>query len=332
MRTERAFRLHELPVDSAILRGNPLGDPHQRVLRVVAPKDPTGPLPVIWVLPAYAGTAAAMVEPDPWNENFLDQVERLHGEGTLGPAIFAIPDCFTLLGGSQYLDSPAQGRYRTHLWEEARPLVEGLLPTNGRHGVTGRSSGGYGAFVQAVFHPEHVRAVACHAADMAFEHCYLSSLPALAQAIRTHGGVGELLEAFRSSRRKRSGPWFMAIQALCMAACYSPHPGEPLGIALPMDLDTLELLPDVWERWLAHDPVRMVERPEVQDALRGLDFLFFDCGDRDEYNLQWGQRRLVRRLEALGIPHVAEEFPDGHRSTSYRWDVSLPPLVRALSG
>lgn len=328
----QAFQLHELPVDSAILRDNPLGDPHQRVLRVIAPTDPgAGPLPVIWILPAYAGTAAALVAPDPWSESFLDQVRRLAAEGALGPAIFAIPDCFTLLGGSQYLDSPALGRYRTHLWEELRPLVEARFSTNGKHGVAGRSSGGYGAFVQAVHHPEHVRGVACHAGDMAFELCYLPSFPVLAQAIRVHGGVEALMEAFRATRNKRSGPWFGPIQALCMAACYSPAPDAPLGIELPMDLDTAALREDVWERWLAHDPVRMVERPEVQDALRGLDFLFFDCGDRDEYHLQWGQRRLVARLEALGIPHVAEEFPDGHRSTSYRYDVSLPPLVRALS-
>ncbi|HLV59917.1 MAG TPA: alpha/beta hydrolase-fold protein, partial [Fredinandcohnia sp.] len=237
---------------------------------------------------------------------------------------------FTLLGGSQYLDSPALGPYQRHLWEELCPAVEAAFPTSGRHGVAGRSSGGYGAFVQAVARPDKVRAIACHAADMAFELVYPSGFPALAQALAAHGGVENFVAAFRASTKKRSGAWFLPIQTLCMAACYSPTEGAPLGIELPFDPHTLELREEVWARWLACDPLRMIERAEVQQALRGLDLLFFDCGSRDEYALQYGLRRLVRRLSELGIPHEVEEFDDGHRSTSYRFDVSLPKLVRAL--
>lgn len=324
------YRLVTLSVESELLRENPLGDPHQRTLRLLVPGELSHPLPVVWILPAYGGTAAALVEEDPWSENLLDRVNRLSAEGRLGEAIFAIPDCFTLLGGSQYLDSPAQGPYQRHLWEELRPAVEAAFPTNGKYGVAGRSSGGYGAFIQAVHRPEYVRAIACHAADMAFELVYPAGFPALAQALEKHGGAEGFLAAFRASPRKRNGEWFMAVQTLCMAACYSPSPDAPLGIELPFDPHTLELREEVWARWLAHDPLRMIESPETQSALRGLDLLFFDCGSRDEYALQYGQRRLVRRLTQLGIAHVAEEFPDGHRSTSYRFDISLPKLVQAL--
>lgn len=324
------YRLVTLDIESRLLQGNPLGDPHHRTLRLLVPESAQGPLPVVWVLAAYGGTAAALVEDDPWSENLLDRVNRLAREGTLGDAIFALPDCFTLLGGSQYLDSPAQGPYQRHLWEELCPAVEAAFPTNGRHGLAGRSSGGYGAFVQAVGRPEKVRAIACHAGDMAFELVYPAGFPALAQALDQHDGAENFLAAFRASSKKRSGGWFMAVQTLCMAACYSPAEGAPLGIELPFDPHTLELREEVWARWLAHDPLRMIERPEVQAALRGLDLLFFDCGSRDEYALQYGQRRLVRRLAELGIAHEAEEFEDGHRSTSYRFDVSLPKLVRVL--
>lgn len=41
-----------------------------------------------------------------------------------------------------------------------------------------------------------------------------------------------------------------------MAACYSADPDGT--IHLPSDVTTGQLLPDVWERWLAWDPVRMV--------------------------------------------------------------------------
>jgi len=324
------YRLIEIHVESQLLRGNPLGDPHARILRVIAPAEPREALPVVWVLPAYAGTAAALVEDDPWSENLLQRIRRLSASGVLGDAIFAIPDCFTLLGGSQYLDSPAQGPYQSHIWEELRPAIEARFATTGRHGVVGRSSGGYGAWVQAIQRPEWVRAIACHAADMGFEWVYLPSFPALARALARHGGVEALVEAFRASIRKRSGEWFEPISVLCMAACYSPSPDAPLGIELPFDPRTLELREEVWERWLAHDPLRMVEEPCAQQALRGLELLFLDCGSRDEYHLQYGLRRLSRRLRELGIPHEAEEFDDGHRSTSYRFDVSLPRLVRVL--
>ena len=39
---------------------------------------------------------------------------------------------------------------------------------------------------------------------------------------------------------------------------------------------------------------------------------------------------LSLRLAALGVPHVHEEFDDGHMGTGYRWDVSLPRLWEAL--
>ena len=47
--------------------------------------------------------------------------------------------------------------------------------------------------------------------------------------------------------------------------------------------------------------------------------------------LDFGARRLARRLTALKIDHVHEEFEDDHYSTSYRFDVSFPRLFAALS-
>ena len=57
----------------------------------------------------------------------------------------------------------------------------------------------------------------------------------------------------------------------------------------------------------------------------------FDCGDVDQYNLVYGARRMHKRLDAMGVPHVYEEFPDNHSSVDYRMDVSLPILAKALT-
>jgi len=65
-------------------------------------------------------------------------------------------------------------------------------------------------------------------------------------------------------------------------------------------------------------------------ALRSLRLLFVDCGTRDEYFLQYGARRFARAAQREEIPLEREEYDDGHRGTSYRYDVALPRLVKAL--
>ena len=49
-------------------------------------------------------------------------------------------------------------------------------------------------------------------------------------------------------------------------------------------------------------------------------------------DLLYGARRIVRRLNELGIAHRYEEFPDNHTGVDYRMDESLPFLAQALSG
>jgi len=324
------YQHHRIVVQSELLRGNPLGDPTERVLHVLAPAAIAGPLPVIWILPGYSGTAEAQLAWDPWSPGLHQRIEKLAAEG-MPDAIFALPDMFTALGGCQYLSSPAVGRYEEHLWEELRPALEARFPC-GLHGLAGKSSGGFGALLHAIRHPDRVAAVACHSGDMCFEYAYLGDFPRTAEALQRHGGVEGFLEAFARETKKREGKWIGPLSVLCMAAVYSPDPAAPRGIGLPFDPETGALLPSVWERWLAFDPLRLVEDPSVRERLAKLRLLFLDCGTRDEYHLQWGLRQLVARLRAAGVPHEHEEFDDGHRGTSYRYEVSLPKLVRALRG
>jgi enterochelin esterase-like enzyme len=46
----------------------------------------------------------------------------------------------------------------------------------------------------------------------------------------------------------------------------------------------------------------------------------------------FGARQLHRKLDARGIAHRYEEFPDNHSSVDYRMDESLPFLAKALNG
>ena len=54
---------------------------------------------------------------------------------------------------------------------------------------------------------------------------------------------------------------------LAMAASYDPDPSAFLGIRLPGDAETAELIPERWANWLRYDPV-VAARQRVDHLLR----------------------------------------------------------------
>lgn len=321
-------------VRSELLKDNPLGDPHERELPIYLPpgydEDPDRRYPCIYVLSGFLGQGQSLLNAQPFEPNLAERMDHLIAEGS-PPAILALPDCFTSFGGSQYLNSSATGRYKDYVVQELVTAVDERYRTvaspTGR-GVLGKSSGGYGAVMLAMRHPEVFGALACHSGDMYFELCYRPDFPKLARAVEQAGGLEQWWRAFQE-KLKKEGSDFAALNILAMAAAYSPSPDQPLGVDLPFDLYTCELREQVWAKWLEHDPIHLVE--SYTEALRGLRLLFLDCGLRDEYNLQYGARIFTRNLKALSIPHEYEEFDDGHSGTRYRYAVSLSKLAHALS-
>ncbi len=221
------------------------------------------------------------------------------------------------------------------LVEEMIPAVEDRyrVRKGRRHrAVYGKSSGGYGALVQGMRHGDAWAAVAVHSGDVGFDWVYRPDLPACLSALEPHRMEPvRFLEWLREQERIDGGA-FHALMTLAMAASYDPDPAAPLGIRLPVDLHTCELIPERWERWLEHDPLRMVEDPACRESLSRLELLFLDCGSRDPYRIHYGSRALARNLEKHGVEHLYEEFDDGHSGIDYRLDRSLPLLYRAISG
>jgi enterochelin esterase family protein len=319
---------------SELLRDNPLQDPGEREIPVYLPPSYAsgeGRFPVVLVLAGYTGTGRMLLNERTWVDALDARMDRLIASGACGEMILVLPDCMTRLGGSQYLDSPAHGRYESYLVEELCPAVERryrTLPAPRHWGVAGKSSGGYGALVLGFRHPDRFSALASHSGDAAFEHCYLPDFAATVRALDAHrGSIAAFLRAFER-KPKKSPEDMTAINIIAMAAAYSPDPSAEMGIALPFRWPSGEVVQDVWRRWLEWDPVRMVERHS--DRIRGLRAVFLDCGLRDEYRLYVGARQLAERLRALGVELRHEEFEDTHMSIEYRWDVSLPFLWSAL--
>lgn len=327
-------RVQVVEFESAVLKGNPLGDPHVRRIPVWTPPsydaEPARRYPVLYVLTGFTGRGRMLLNDNLWSPSLDDRLDALVASGRCGEMIVVMPDCSTRFGGSQYVDSAATGRYGEHLVAELVPWVDAHFRTRGARearGVAGKSSGGFGALTLGMSHPDVFAAVACHSGDMYFEFCYAPDFPKALSVLQEAGGPRAFLGKFEAKPQKGKDD-FLALNILAMAACYSPDPDAELGVALPFDLVTAGGRPEVWARWLAHDPLRrLADRAE---ALRSLKLLYLDCGTKDEFHLHHGARRFVRELERLGIAHRHEEYDDGHMNVTYRYDTSLPLLAEAL--
>jgi S-formylglutathione hydrolase FrmB len=315
-----------LEFESKVLRGNPLGDPHVRRVPVYLPPSyPKARVPVYYMLTGFTGFGEMMIQRGAWSESLPERVDRLIAEKKMGEAIVVMPDCFTRLGGSQYLNSTATGRYEDHVVRELVPYIDTRYRTTGRRAVMGKSSGGYGAMVLGMRHPDVFQALACHSGDMYFEYCYQGDFPKAVDTLRKHGGVAKFLKAWEKMPKRLGGNLHAAVNTLAMASCYSP---KGKSFELPFDEKTGEIRAGVWKRWKSLDPIELLDK-HARD-LKKLRAVFVDCGTRDQFALHHGARIFAAKARRLGVRVIHEEFDDDHSSISYRYDRSFAVLHRYL--
>ncbi|MCU1289662.1 MAG: putative esterase [Acidobacteria bacterium] len=321
------IRRHE----SRILRNNPLGDPFERDVIVYLPPgyDESKRYPAVYALTGFTGRGRMMLNDNAFTPNFAERMDKLIGDGTIKPMIAVLPDCFTHYGGSQYINSSATGNYEDYLIEEIVPFVDenfSTLKDKNARAVMGKSSGGYGALVMALRHAD-VFGLACSTSgDAYFDYCYLPDFPKAVRVINNQ--PLRLVEKMWDEHAKKGKDDFAGLNIIGMSACYSPNPNSEIGFDLPFDLKTGELRADVWAKWLAHDPARLVEKSV--ENLKSLRLLYIDAGTRDEFALDIGARVLCEKLKDFGIPFIHEEFDDGHFNISYRSNRSLELISQKI--
>ena len=325
-----------MAIESEALQGNPLGDPHVRPLWVYLPPgydDDDDRYPTIYLIQGLTGQVDMWANRPPHRPTVLERVDSLFAETGVPPCVVVYVDCWTSLGGSQFLDSPGTGRYHTYLCEEVVPFVDERYRTasdRNRRGIAGKSSGGYGAMVTPMLRPDLFGALATHAGDALFECCYQPGFPPCARLLREHydGSYERFWEDFRKRPAfSRDGDDDL-LNAWCMAACYSTD--EDGTVRLPFDAATGRLVDEVWQRWLALDPVRMA--PAHTDALRSLRAIYIDSGTRDEWYLDLGAEAFRRALAAVGVTDVFFElFDAAHGRIEYRYPMGLRYLAERLS-
>ncbi len=319
---------------SAALQHNPWGDPSDRELLVYRPAgydQSDRRYPVFWHLAAFTNSGASASNWRGFSENVFERVDRLIAERRMGPVIVVAPDCFTTLGGNQYVNSAAVGNYADYIHQELIPLVDEhyrTIPEAGQRACFGKSSGGYGALRFGLLHTEFWGAIASHAGDVGFELVYRRDFPTVAQTLAGFDGdVSRFLHYFWQTDAPRSDD-FHTLMALAMAASYDPDQSAPLGFTLPFDLKTLEIDPQRWQRWLAHDPLCLLA--DHAQNLKKLAGVYIDVGNRDQYAIQYGTRVLHRELKQGAVVHHYEEFDGTHSGIDHRLDESLPYLYRVL--
>jgi hypothetical protein len=252
-------RLLVLEHTSRILAGNPLGDPHVRQLHVwVPPQYDQGStrgrgrrFPVLFDLVGYTGSGPSHTNWRSFDENVPERAARLVHQRKMGPCVIVFPDCFTALGGNQYVNSSALGNYADYLTRELIPFVDRefrTLASRDHRGCFGKSSGGYGAMLHGMRYARFWGAIANHSGDAYFDFVYRPDWPNTLDELAKYrekprrAGAIDVAKASRAlgagnddGRAKRflehvwqteklSGAEVNALMNLCMAATYDPDP------------------------------------------------------------------------------------------------------------
>jgi S-formylglutathione hydrolase FrmB len=335
--TALAGRLDRTTIDSRLLRGNVLGDPHERPIMVYLPPGYDGTTdryPTVYVLQGYTGHLSMWLNRTAFRQPFVETADAVFASGQAPGTIVVYVDAWTAYGGSQFVDSPGTGAYHSYLCDEVVPWVDAryrTIPERASRAVSGKSSGGFGAMITPMLRPDLFGALATHAGDALYEHLYL---PEFARAVRHLRDWDHDITAWWADFRSRTAFTKEADHTLvmllgCTAAFSAADDGTP---QLPFDPRTGELVEDRWQRWLAWDPVRMIDRHA--DAVRSLDAVWIDAGTRDEWFLDLGAEAFRAGLERVGLPadRVSFELFDAtHMAIDYRYPTALAWLAHRLA-
>src|SRR5262249_32260153 len=179
-------------------------------------------------LVGFTGSGLSHTNWAAFQENVPERLDRLIGEGQMPPVVVAFPDCFTRVGGNQYINSAATGAWEDFLIREMLPALEQHFACGGpgRRAVFGKSSGGYGAIVHALRHADVWSAAACHSGDMGFEWCYLPDMPLALQGLAKADNSIERWWGEFEAARKHPEDAGVVFNMLAMAASYDPDPSQ----------------------------------------------------------------------------------------------------------
>jgi putative esterase len=337
---ELAGRFEQPVFDSTVLRGNALGDPHQRPVLVYLPPgydESSRRYPAIYVAMGYTGHLGMWFNRPPFRQPYPELLDAMFATGDVPPAIVVFVDGWTRLGGSQYLDSPGTGQYETYLCDEIVPWIDGryrTLADRDQRALTGKSSGGYAAMVVPMHRPDVFGALATHAGDALFDVAYRPEFAQRARQLRDlyDGSYEKFFADFESRPGQNTRLDLELLEMYGYASAYSALPDGT--VQLPFN-ELGVVIPEIWERWLALDPVEMARQPAYGEALRSMRAVWIDAGKQDEYYLDLGATAFRQAVREAGVSDdrvYFELFEGAHGGIEYRYPMAVAWLCRQLAG
>ena len=280
-------RLEVVEFASRTLANNPLHDPSFRRVAVFFPTHYTNRvrLPVVYYLPGYGGGSEGFIkDADKWRaftQKLADEVV---------PMLLVVVDGRNRWGGSQYLNSPAQGNYADYICDEVVAQVEsryGVTTNKPQRVIAGHSSGGFGALRLGMFRPKLFDGVVALSPDSDFQ---LSHLHLMKRA-----GVSNIslarVQAFADPDFTGPVPQGGELKyALGLSAAYAPrgcwHPGQFEWL---YDANG-SFLEKVWQQWLANDPLTLVRKK--RNAFLPTQSIYVEGPTQDSYKANIGARKI----------------------------------------
>ena len=299
-------RLEVVTLRSRALKNNPLHDPDTRPVPIFLPAQATNGarLPVIYYLPGYGNSADNFIK----NSNvWLMLTQKIADE--IAPMVLVVADGKTRWGGSQYLNSPAQGDYEDFVCDEIVSAVETKhpAPTNGvRRIIAGHSSGGFGALRLGSSRQKLFDAVIALSPDSDFPTSHLP-LVKIAAVANTPLAKIEKIAAGQSLVPKNGDLAY----ALGLSAAYASrgflHRGE---IEWLYDAQG-KFREDIWQRWLDNDPLTVVQKNPR--SFSPAQMIYLEGAAQDQFSANIGARKIYEVLKTRPARCTFYE-PPGHHS------------------
>ena len=321
------FKIETLSIHSQILKSNPLKDPSLRHNPVLIPRKIKGDLPVIVILAGFTGNGPQYFGVKSFERNFPQSMDEwFYKQRGVSPLVVFV-DAMTFFGGSQFINSSGAGRYEDYIIKEVIPAITEVYPVKKQPRywcVMGGSSGGYGALHLASRFPHRLGLAAALAPDSAFELSLLPEIYSALPTIEKLGGIGGVKKMMVEGSLQRRGDFHDIVNVVGMASCYSKN-----GVQLPVDSDTGVIIDPLWREWKQKDPVVFLKRRTRN--LRKLHGLLLDVGKYDQFNLQYGGRRIRQLFKESKISIEYSEFEGDHFDISSRRPLVWKWLTRHWS-
>ncbi len=239
-------------------------------------------------------------------------VDALWRTGTVRPFILVMPDgkAEPYLG-SFYTNSELYGKYEDFIIQDLIPFVDEQYKSNsyrGMRAIMGHSMGSYGAFKLGLKNSGLFIGIAGHSGPLNIE-----MLEILIPQLKTENGN-------QAPFNWAPGPGkSLTNLAFSMAGAFSPNLSQTHKVDFPLDAEA-EPITAVMDRWKPHNVSRMAGQLPGENPMG----IYFDCGSRDDFQLQFQNRAMADSLRKYQIPHqYIEYFGDHNTGLPLRVPVAL---------